>query len=133
MEEDEVGYCKPPRSGRIKKGERRNPNGRRGKNPKSSIRATDAQIIKMLDEETIEFQGRKITKREAMYRVLFAKALAGDVKALRHLEIAREKSGLAKGGGVLVVPGMRPLEEWSAAAAIQQEKYREKRDPKDQK
>ncbi|MBL9066161.1 MAG: hypothetical protein JNN10_07700 [Sphingopyxis sp.] len=32
------------------------------------------------------------------------------------------------GGGVLVVPGKMPLEQWSAAAALQQAKYRE-RDP----
>lgn len=32
-------------------------------------------------------------------------------------------------GGVLVVPGTRPLEEWSAAAAIQQSQYREQREP----
>lgn len=30
------------------------------------------------------------------------------------------------GGGVLVVPGTMPLEQWSAAAALQQAKYRER-------
>ncbi|OHD07573.1 hypothetical protein [Sphingopyxis sp. RIFCSPHIGHO2_12_FULL_65_19] len=32
------------------------------------------------------------------------------------------------GGGVLVVPGTMPLEQWTAAAALQQAKYRERPD-----
>ena len=127
-DESEVGYKKPPLAGRIKKGERRNPYGRRGKKKApSAARMTDAEIIAMIDNELIDFQGRKITKREAELRLLQANALRSDLRASQTLDNLRKRvksDKPAAGGGVLLVPSPVPLHEWSASAAIQQAKFR---------
>jgi len=128
MGDYEVGYRKPPESGRIRKGERRNPNGRRGKKakpppPDNSVKG----IIERLDEETVEFMERQISKREAMIRVVQAKALKGDIQSMKLFEDMRRQAGVGQarpGGGVLVVPATPDLESWSISAAIQQAKFR---------
>jgi hypothetical protein len=129
MDDDnyEVGYKKPPLAGRIKKGERRNPNGRPKKVNAVPAVMSDAEIVAMLDNETVEYKGRRITKREAELRVLHGKSLKGDAKAHQMMADLRQKTNAdksAKGSGVLLVPVVGSLEEWSAAAAIQQAKYR---------
>lgn len=131
-DEDEVGYRKPPKSGRIRPGEVRNPNGRRGKKGKSKdAKPKDnslAAIIDRLDNEEVEVNSQKMTKRELELRVLYGKALKGDTRASAHLEKLRAAAvvddGKQSGGGVLLVPADVPLEEWSVAVAIQQAKYR---------
>jgi hypothetical protein len=45
---------------------------------------------------------------------------------LAELDYCQEKKEPETLSGVLVVPGKMPLEQWSAAAAIQQSKYRVK-------
>jgi hypothetical protein len=126
-----VGYKKPPLDTRFKRGECRNPNGRAGKKRKvPAAPASDADIISMLDQETVEFQGRKISKREVKLRVLHAKACKGDIRAMQVLQSLCEKSAnaAAKGGGkggVLLLPSAVPLDEWEAAAAAQQAQFRE--------
>lgn len=130
----EVGYKRPPLHTRFKPGENRNPNGRRGKKirPKP-VELTDAEIVARLEAETVEFQGRRISKREAMNRVLYAKALSGDLKAIAMIESKKQKSRDARqnsGGGVLLIPADVPLHEWEASAAIQQAQYREGLDMK---
>ncbi len=128
-DDERVGYKRPPKHSRIQKGEVRNPYGRRGKNPPRKDKAqTDRDIIGMLDNETVEYDGRKITKREAELRVLHSKAIRGDIRAMKELEALREKTADAsnRGAGVLLLPSPVPLHEWEASAAIQQAQSREK-------
>ena len=47
----------------------------------------------------------------------------------RDRDDAKVKLETGSGGGVLVVPGVVPLDEWSLAAARQQAQYREIREP----
>lgn len=130
MGEYEVGYRKPPEGGRIRKGEVRNPNGRRGK--KSSLTSvvpdSDSAIIARIESELVNANGQEMTKRELAIRVLQAKALKGDTRAWQQLEALRAKTRASEpkqAGGVLLLPAEVPLEEWEASAAIQQAKYRE--------
>lgn len=126
-EAEKVGYKCPPLSGRIKKGERRNPDGRRGKNKAPAKVETDAEILARLDNELVEFQGRMITKKEAGLRVLHTLATKGNPRAITAIERVRAaaKAGsVEQRGGVLVVPGMVPIDEWCLAAIRQQAPYR---------
>ena len=131
MSDYEVGYGKPPKAGRIRKGEVRNPDGRRGKSG-AVTRAPDnstSAILERLDAEIIEVNGQKMTRRECELRVLLAKSMKGDAKISTILEGLRAKSRANTtnpGGGVLLLPSEVPLEEWEASAAIQQAKFRER-------
>lgn len=130
MEDDEndneVGYGKPPTHSRFKKGRSGNPKGRppRPKLP-NDLRA----ILERVASEEIEINGQMMSMAEVELRSIQRKAAKGDVAASRHLSKLRAEAGVGQsqqgGGGVLVVPGMRPLHEWSISAAIQQAPYRE--------
>ena len=78
--EYEVGYKKPPRSGQIKPGERRNPNGR----PKGSRNFNS--ILRQLMEKpmtlTIDNTKVKVSGREAIAYRVFQKAIAGDARCI---------------------------------------------------
>jgi len=84
----ETGFGKPPVDTRFKKGQSGNHSGR----PKAATRFDS--IIKTELERTvratIDGKGREISKREAMVRRLFAKALRGDIRAaelfLKHVQ-----------------------------------------------
>ena len=122
----EVGYKKPPLEHRFKKGQSGNPAGRpRKEKPDQDLRA----ILERMGREEVIVGGQTFTLRELELRALQHKAAKGDVSASKHLMKLREQAGCDKpdrGGGVLVVPAAVPLDEWSAAAARQQAKYREK-------
>lgn len=127
MAEYEVGYKKPPEHSRFRKGQSGFPGGRRGKKPKAADDNSEAAILKRLDQELVDFNGRKITKREAELRVLQMKALKGDTRASVLLDKKRTFAGVDKApvhSGVLVVPGTMSMDEWTASAAIQQAKFR---------
>jgi hypothetical protein len=58
------------------------------------------------------------------------KAAKGDVSASRHLAKLRSDAGVGKATartGVLVVPDTSSIDQWSAAAALQQEGFRTKK------
>lgn len=79
----EVGYKKPPKTTRFKKGESGNPNGRSKKinaplNPGAVLQAIENEKISvMLDNG----KRKPMTKLEAHFRQLFKKAIDGDLKA----------------------------------------------------
>ena len=121
-----VGYGKPPKQHRFKKGVSGNPAGRP---PKVQQDNDLKSILERVGNEVVEIGGRQMTMREVELKTLQMKAAKGDVAASRHLAKLRADAGVGELetlNGVLVVPGTMPLEQWSAAAAIQQSKYRVK-------
>ena len=75
----DIGYCKPPKAAAFKKGDRANPNGRRGK------RQSVGDIVDEALEEKIPLsQGGKTTRLpaiKAMILAVRARAFKGDQKA----------------------------------------------------
>jgi Family of unknown function (DUF5681) len=82
----EVGYKKPPVETRFKKGKSPFPSGRPKKAP--ALRDPGA-ILEAIDNEQIAIteKGKRkwMRKAEIQHRVLFAKAIKGDLKAARLL------------------------------------------------
>ena len=78
--DNEIGYGKPPKHGRFKKGQSGNPKGR----PKGTRNLkTDVQeILKSRVVVSKDGKPRKISTQEAMLWRLKEKALKGDLKAL---------------------------------------------------
>lgn len=79
----EVGYGKPPAATRFKPGQSGNPKGR----PKGS-RNFETDLKDELDEKILVREGsreRPMTKQQALFKTLTAKALKGDVAAIRAL------------------------------------------------
>lgn len=123
---NDVGYGKPPKHSRFKKGKSGNPRGR----PPRPKPANDMRtILERVANEEVEINGRAMSMAEVEVRSIQRKAAKGDVSASRHLAKLRSDVGIGQskegGGGVLVVPGTRPLHEWSMSAAIQQAQFRE--------
>ncbi len=125
---NDVGYGKPPKHSQFKKGTSGNPRGRPPRQkPPNDLRA----MLERVASEEIEINGQMMSMAEVELRSIQRKAAKGDVAASRHLAKLRADAGVGQspqGGGVLVVPGTRPLQEWSIAAAIQQAPFREKRE-----
>ena len=80
---EQVGYCNPPRCTQFKKGQSGNPNGR----PKGSLNLLLALKKALNEKVVVVLNGRrkKITKLEASATQLVNKAAAGDLPALRQL------------------------------------------------
>jgi uncharacterized coiled-coil protein SlyX len=78
---NDVGYAKPPKSGRFTKGRSGNPKGRpRGSRNLASILD---EVIREKVRVTEHGKIRTISKLEAIMRQLTAKALTGDLKAIK--------------------------------------------------
>ena len=82
----EVGYKKPPKATRYKKGQSGNRNGR----PRKVVEPFDPGVVlQAIENEAIsgpENGKRKpMTKLEAHFRELFTAAIAGDLKAARDI------------------------------------------------
>ncbi len=75
----EVGYGKPPKSGQIKKGERRNPKGRPkgGKNLKTDLLEELGEIMRVRENG----KERCISKQRALIKAQVARALNGNDRA----------------------------------------------------
>lgn len=78
---DSVGYGKPPLGTRFKKGQSGNPKGR----PKGSrnLSTVLGHVSREKVRVTENGKVRTMTKSEAMVRQLIAKALAGDLRAIK--------------------------------------------------
>ena len=127
MNDYDVGYGKPPISTQIKPGERRNPNGRRGKRAKPAIENSEAAILERLDAEIVAVGSMKMTKREAGLRRLHNQSLMGDVRVVQILDKKRATSAMVnpvQGSGVLRVPAPLDFDEWGLRAGKQQAKFR---------
>lgn len=125
MNDYEIGYKKPPKSGQFRKGQSGNPSGR----PKGRAKKlSEGDIIEELLQEKAKAGGQKRTFHQLMWRAQMMKAIKGDTRAFREInnQLAKHDASHVEGTGVLVVPGTAGLLEWSAAAAMQQEKYRSK-------
>lgn len=82
-EDYEVGYCKPPKHTRYKKGQSGNPNGR----PKGA-RGLKHDLRKVLNEKvTVAENGRqvRVSKQLLVLMQLSSKAIKGDLRAIHRL------------------------------------------------
>lgn len=102
MDDYEIGYCKPPRKYQFKPGQSGNPKGRPRK-PKDPLTIDDAEILRRLDDEIIEFGGKEMTRREVEIRVIFGLAARKNRKARRLLNRLRKRIPSASAGGVRVL------------------------------
>ncbi len=77
---NEVGYCKPPKSGQFKPGQSGNPKGR----PKGTKNLTTDISEELSEKIQVKENGKvaKISKQRAMIKTLTAKAVKGDVRAI---------------------------------------------------
>lgn len=87
-----------------------------------------AEIMRELDSATIEIDGRHISTREGEIRLLYSRALKGNVPASKELQRIRDRTGAEappRIQGVLVVPESISEEEWEKLAFEQQRPFRE--------
>jgi hypothetical protein len=83
MSDYKVGYGKPPKGTRFKKGKSGNPRGR----PKGSLNLATDLTAELGEHITVREDGRprKVSKQRALIKSLMAKALQGDVRATTSL------------------------------------------------
>lgn len=79
----EVGYGRPPKATRFKKGTSGNPQGR----PKGSLNVVTVLTKALLEKVVIREHGQRkaVTKLEAAIKQLVNKAATGELRALRYL------------------------------------------------
>jgi len=119
-----TGYKRPPAENQFKPGKSGNPNGRP---KKQQTKTSRAELLAAILAEEVEIGGQIMTKEEAFLRAALASAVKGSGTAMRFLDKTLAEEGKrAQNGGVLVMPGTMPFDEWSAKAAEQQAKFREK-------
>jgi hypothetical protein len=97
----EVGFKKPPRHKRWKKGQSGNPKGRPKRTPKppppANLSEEHAQTLRLLGEEVpwdANGLAQRVTSGEAVQRALIRQAMAGDVHAIK---LVQEQEALARG------------------------------------
>jgi len=85
-----IGYRKPPKETRWRKGISGNPKGRPKKpNSEANPQEDPGKVIQSVDNEkilvTVDEKSVLMRKGEIHFRQLFAKAIKGDLKAARHI------------------------------------------------
>jgi hypothetical protein len=93
----DVGYGKPPASGRFTPGQSGNPAGRRKgqPTPQETVVREGARLVKIKRGDTVE----TITKHEAIIRRLYQSAMEGDIAAARLLLSWRAQSAPDRSDG----------------------------------
>lgn len=134
MDDDDVGYGKPPKKSRFRPGQSGNPEGssRKARDRKKKVtekkNASLAATLERIGKTEIEVNGETFTLIELELLALHKKAAKGDVAASKHLKSLRAEAGLLKPDerrtGVLAVPMAIDLESWEYLAAKNQAKYR---------
>ena len=133
-DEDHVGYKRPPKKYQFEKGQSGNCKGRPRKPAAPTPDNSIAAILERAANEKILVNGSEMSLLEVEIQSIQRLAARGDVAASKHLTKLRTDAGIGvaklSGGGVLVVPGTVPLDQWSLAAARQQAQFREARHSK---
>jgi hypothetical protein len=127
-EKNDTGYKRPPEKNRFKPGKSGNPKGRPPK-ANFSKSSNEVTVLQNIFAETINVEGKEMNKLELLVRTNYSRAMKGEASAIRFLTRIIDKfpvADVARKGGVLVVPGTMPFDEWSVKAAEQQAKFREK-------
>jgi len=136
VENTKTGYKHPPAKNRFSKGKSGNPFGRR-----KGQRNLATVLIEILGQTVTVKQGDKterLTKGEALIKVILSKANNGDRRAIDAVSYLAEKIGrlddmnseTSDRGGVMLVPGMASsIEEWQKAGVekVKQQEARERR------
>ena len=111
----EIGYGKPPKANRFKKGQSGNPAGARKKVAIDDVRVMVEDVLAA--PVTLRDGGRdlKVSRLEAMLRTQRLNALKGDSKAAKAMFKLSQKAGMfsqAKRKGTIVIdpPGSTPEE-----------------------
>jgi Family of unknown function (DUF5681) len=134
-DEDGVGYKHPPMKGRFPKGKSGNPFGRRKgqRNMTSVLKEVLQQLVTVKQGD----ESQRLTKGEALIKVIMSKANNGDRQAIDAVSrlaetIARiddRNSETSTAGGVMLVPGVaNSVEEYKESLA----KLRMQREQQDQ-
>jgi hypothetical protein len=100
MGDYEIGRGKPPKHSQFKKGNRANPNGRRGKRKPMVI----AEIIDNVLDGRAEYRERgrtkKATRRELTIKSHIRRALGGDLKSIEALLLLRAHAQTSSDTGI---------------------------------
>ena len=124
VENTETGYKHPPAKNRFPKGKSSNPFGRR-----KGQRNLATVLIEILGQTVTVKQGDKserLTKGEALIKVILSKANNGDRRAIDAVSALAEKIGrvddmnseTSDRGGVMLIPGVASsVEEWQKEVA----------------
>jgi len=98
----EIGYRRPPESGRFKKGKSGNPKGR----PKGSTNFLTILETELNQSIVVNENGKKktITRMQAMVKRMVAGALQGDLKALMTLFEILRRTGKFEESGEAFLP-----------------------------
>ncbi len=101
-EEERIGYCRPPKHTRFKKGNRANPLGRAAAK-RGDLAETVRETLASKVEISEGGRKRKVTRSEANILALFDKAKRGDASAADRLLDLHDLSAKGGNGGRRVV------------------------------